>query len=81
MTKTINRGFKIRFMKIFMLILNFFWNIGFSWDRKYFFRFLFLSESWADKIRTEIHPSCVTDCLGYKVRSNSIEEFTVPWIC
>ena len=65
-----------------ILILNFGRNIGFSWNRKYFFSVSVFERivGWLE-IKTKIHPSCVTDCFGHTVRSNSVEEFTVPWIC
>ena len=55
----------------------FFGILGFRGIGNIFLGFCF----WANRGLTEIHPSCVTDCFGHTVRSNSIEEFTVSWIC
>ena len=63
MTKTINRGFYIRFTNIYNYIdSKFFLEFAFSWNKKYFSGFLLLSESWADARLGQIHPNCVTDC-------------------
>ena len=47
-----------------------------------FFKFLFSSESWADSRLGQWFIQVVLQIvLGHTVRSNSIEEFTVLWIC
>ena len=46
------------------------------------FKFLFSSESWADSRLGQRFIHVVLQIVfGHTLRSNSIEEFTIPWIC
>ena len=65
-----------------MLILNFFFGrLGFCGEDILFF-FLFLSKSRAEaRLGQRFIQVVLWIVFGHMVRSNSIEEFTVPWIC
>ena len=65
-----------------MLILILGGRWGFRGIGNTFFKYLFSSESWADsRLGQRFIQVLLRIVLGHTVRSNSIEEFPIPWIC
>ena len=83
--KTINRGFFSRFTKfvIILILIFFFYNLGFSWNRKYFFLGgVCFEKSVADTRIGQTFIQLVSDCWWVDGKeSNSIEEFVGTWSC